>query len=328
MKRRFNVLFSSAGRRVELMECFRRAARDLGLSVGFLAADCNPRLSPACHAADQAFELPRCTDPAFIPRLIDLCQANQVGLLVPTIDTELEVLSEHRQLLESAGVLASVCSPQLTRIARNKLETFHFLTGLGISSPRTAPLGEIREASRSWRFPLILKPVDGSSSIGIHIVESAQALEGINVPLDRYIGQEFSKGKEYTVNLFFDRDAMRCAVPHLRIETRGGEVSKALTSRVEGLAKIASVLNAGMKSQAFGALCFQAIKDNLGGISVFEINARFGGGYPIADYAGAPFAKWLMEIALGLPCSAHDNWREGVLMLRYDTAFFREGQYD
>jgi carbamoyl-phosphate synthase large subunit len=42
----------------------------------------------------------------------------------------------------------------------------------------------------------------------------------------------------------------------------------------------------------------------------------------LAHHAGATFAKWLLEEASGRPSSAHDNWREGVVMLRYDAAVF------
>src|SRR3546814_1692610 len=71
-----------------------------------------------------------------------------------------------------------------------------------------------------------------------------------------------------------------------------------------------------------GALCFQAIVDDNGDASVFEINARFGGGYPLAHRAGAAFGRWLMEERLQLPSSANDDWRNGVTMLRYDAAVF------
>lgn len=73
---------------------------------------------------------------------------------------------------------------------------------------------------------------------------------------------------------------------------------------------------------ARGALCFQAIADVTRGLQVIELNARFGGGYPLADRAGARFAQWLLEEVAGLPVSANDDWRDGVLMLRYDQALF------
>jgi len=55
---------------------------------------------------------------------------------------------------------------------------------------------------------------------------------------------------------------------------------------------------------------------------VFEINARFGGGYPLAHRAGAKFTKWLLEEVIGAPCTAKDSWDEGLLLLRYDSEVF------
>jgi len=57
---------------------------------------------------------------------------------------------------------------------------------------------------------------------------------------------------------------------------------------------------------------------------VFEINARFGGGFPLAHRAGARFSRWLLEDVLGLQSSAQNNWQEDLVMLRYDAAIFLE----
>jgi carbamoyl-phosphate synthase large subunit len=56
---------------------------------------------------------------------------------------------------------------------------------------------------------------------------------------------------------------------------------------------------------------------------LFEINARFGGGFPLAHNAGAYFTRWLLEEAAGHSSDANNNWRSGVRMLRYDAAVFR-----
>ena len=136
--------------------------------------------------------------------------------------------------------------------------------------------------------------------------------------------QERWLGREYTVNLFFDRQQLRCAIPHLRIETRAGEVSKAVTERVPQLSALASKLGEALRGRAFGSLCFQAIITPGGEAALLEINARFGGGYPLADHAGASFAQWLLEIVLGRECTAHDHWHEHVQMLRYDASVFTD----
>jgi carbamoyl-phosphate synthase large subunit len=42
----------------------------------------------------------------------------------------------------------------------------------------------------------------------------------------------------------------------------------------------------------------------------------------LADHAGAHFAQWLLEEVLGQTCSANDDWRENVKMLRFDSAIY------
>ncbi len=74
---------------------------------------------------------------------------------------------------------------------------------------------------------------------------------------------------------------------------------------------------------ARGPLCFQAMATD-DRCAVFEINARFGGGYPLAHRAGATFTRWLLQQRLGREDDASDRWSEGVMMLRYDAAFFVE----
>ena len=44
------ILFSSAGRRNQLMDCFRQDAAALGLELRVLAADLNPGLEPGLPA--------------------------------------------------------------------------------------------------------------------------------------------------------------------------------------------------------------------------------------------------------------------------------------
>ena len=81
---------------------------------------------------------------------------------------------------------------------------------------------------------------------------------------------------------------------------------------------------------ALGALNFQCFLGEDGVVRMIEINARFGGGYPLAQQAGANFPRWLIEETLGLPSTARlDDWEEGVVMLRYDEAVFvRKGASD
>ena len=169
------------------------------------------------------------------------------------------------------------------------------------------------------RWPVIAKPNHGSASVGIICPRSPGELLALDADL---IVQELLRGLEYTVNMFFDQSGrLRCAVPHQRIEVRSGEVSKGRTERLPQLMAAARTI-ADILPDGRGPICFQAIIPDEGGYSVFEINARFGGGYPLAHRAGARFSQWLLEEITGLPSSAGDSWCEGVIMLRYDEAIF------
>ena len=168
--------------------------------------------------------------------------------------------------------------------------------------------------------PVIAKPNTGSGSRGI--IRPRSPLELVSLQRPEYIVQEFWQGVEYTVNMFFDLNGqLRCAIPHRRLEVRSGEVSKGRTERIETLIE-ASRRMASVLIGAQGPLCFQAIVRPDGAYCVFEINARFGGGYPLAHRAGARFAQWLLEELDGRNVSAADDWEAGLTMLRFDSAVF------
>jgi len=315
-----NLFITSAGRRNQLIECFREDALSLGLELRIITADLKPDLSSACHQADAAYAVPRCTDSDYVPALMEICQRHEVSLLVPTIDTELALLSRHVSEFVAVGTRVVVSEPTVVDLARDKIKTALRLADAGVSIPQTLQLGAYLADPSKLKGAVIAKPKGGSSSVGIIRPKSPNELEGLSQT--DYLVQEMWEGIEYTVNVFFDQNGeLRCAVPHRRIETRGGEVSKGRTERVPALVEAARKLATALPG-ARGPLCFQAIVTEAGEYAVFEINARFGGGYPLAHRAGAQFSKWLLEEAAGLSSSANDDWKDGVTMLRYDAAVF------
>jgi carbamoyl-phosphate synthase large subunit len=286
--------------------------------------DAKPDMSPACHQATKSYRVPRCTEPGFIPALLDICKTEGVRLLVPTIDPELTILAASKPLFSELGVRVAVSSPAVVALARDKLATARFLERNDLPAPRTSPLAELLEQPGAWHWPLVVKPIHGSCSVGVRVVRTPQDL--LASELDRsaqdYVAQELWRGREYTVNVFFDHHGnLRAAVPHLRYEVRAGEVSKGITERHPTLMDLAGRLGRVLEG-ASGALCFQAIVTPAGPAAIFEINARFGGGYPLAHRAGATFGRWLLEETLGRPCTAHNDWKPGCVMLRYDSSVF------
>ena len=157
---RCTLLVTSAGRRVELINCFRSSAAALGLDLTVIATDLEPPLSAACQVADRSYATPRCTTPECLERLLEICAADAIDLLVPTIDTELEPLAGAAARFRALGTEVSIAAPALVALCRDKLQTAASLAEHGIPVPRSGTLDEALAADRAaaWRQQLDRHP--------------------------------------------------------------------------------------------------------------------------------------------------------------------------
>jgi carbamoyl-phosphate synthase large subunit len=176
-----------------------------------------------------------------------------------------------------------------------------------------------------WPFPFIAKPFNGSASVGVRRIENQFELAALAQAPGEFIVQELAKGREFTINVYVNRTGeCICAVPHWRMEVRAGEVSKGITVKDQKLMDVARRVAEALPG-AYGALNVQCFMDDTGVIRIIEINARFGGGYPLAHRAGARFTDWLLDEADGKSLSYREDWTDDLAMLRYDGAVFVAG---
>lgn len=326
------VLISSAGRRVELLRGFRRALDALGLDGRVVATDAT-WYSSAFHDADEGVVVPRLDDPAFVPTLLGVCEKHSVDLIVPTIDTEMPVWVAHRDRFADAGVTIALSAAEVVDIAADKQRTHEWLVANGFPTVGQATAASVLADPAAWSFPLIVKPRFGSAGIGVGIVDDTEELAAAVRHAERagtgdMVVQTLAGGREHTIDVLADRDGRGvCAVPRRRLEVRAGEVSKGVTVRSARLENLAARLCAALPG-AFGTITVQVFVDGdpddpAAPLAVIEINARYGGGFPLALQAGADFPRWQLEELLGLPSTAApDAWRDGLVMLRYDAAVF------
>lgn len=318
----FNVLISSAGRRVALMDAFRADLTALGLTGRVLANDMSD-LSAAWHSSDGSFSVPSCTAPDYVERMLTICAEQEVRLLVPTIDPELPVLAAHHEAFAAVGTTLHCSAPATLRIGGDKLSTYRWLSEAGLPTVEQASPEEVLAAPSKWVWPLLVKPVFGSSSRGVRTVDTPEDLT-LATRGEPYLVQTIATGEEYTVSCYVDRSGKgRCAVPRKRLETRGGEVSKGVTFRHEALEALALRACESLPG-AWGAMNIQIFLDpTTGAMKIIELNPRFGGGFPLAWKAGARYPRWLIEECLERPLSAaRDCWEDGLVMLRWDAAVF------
>lgn len=309
-----NILITSAGRRVELVQAFIDQSRRLISGAKVYAIDHRAHLSSACQIADKTSSCPRIDDPNYLEFLLNYAKKENIGLIIPTIDTELLFLSENKALFKKSGTDVSISSEHLIASCRDKRKTRKIFESMDIAYPKIYSKDDIA-------FPCFAKPYDGSCSIGTRALKSQKdltpiILENPKIIFMQLIGADYS---EYTVDAYFSNGHLKCLVPRRRLEVRAGEISKGITVKSWLYDFLLSRFQ--FLEGASGCLTLQFFVDDQKKHCIgLEINPRFGGGYPLSYAAGANYPAWLIqEYFLNQSVGFFEDWEENLLMLRYDS---------
>ncbi|GGD40793.1 ATP-grasp domain-containing protein [Muriicola marianensis] len=317
MPTKTNILITSAGRRVTLIKAFELELKALIPGSKVFATDSNPGLSAGSMMANDFFQTPRITEKNFIPYLINLCEEHEIGLLIPTLDPELLVLSRHIQVFQQAGIHILISDQKLIEIFDSKIVTTNFFDEMGIDAPKIY-------TKDAYQFPLYVKPIDGSASKDNYVVKEPaflceHFLKDTRLAFFEYISpQDY---EEYTCDLYYSREGeLKCVVPRIRLEVRSGESSKGVTRKNHLIQFVKDKLSHIPGARGCLTAQFFAHKSSDTDIKGVEINARFGGGYPLSYFAGANYPKWaIQEYILNQEIEYFEDWEENLLMLRYDS---------
>jgi len=317
------VLFTCIGRRVSLLNSFRRAAKQLKINASFLGTD-TTQLSPALQLCDKGFLVKPVTHAGYIQQLLSIVKTNKVKLLVPTVDLDLKVLARNKPKLAAMGCCVLISTPEVVDICQDKRKTYRFLLKNGFDTPVTLTVASAL-SKKKLTWPCFLKPWDGYASRGNAVVNNRKELLFFVGRIPNPICQEFIKGTEHTCDVYVDFEMkVRCVVPRKRIEVRTGEVSKSQIVKnpviMKQAVKLVEALGAGP-----GVITLQLFLTNDDKLKFIEINPRFGGGVPLSIKAGADFPKWIFQGLHGRRTNIRfDGFKDNLIMLRYDDEVWIE----
>ena len=164
-----------------------------------------------------------------MPPLLEVIRKHEIGLVVPTIDTELPLLARHSDDLALAGALALVSSAAFVDVCGDKATTAEAFSARGIDVPRSwLPEDLAGDAAPELPDHLVVKPRNGSSSKDVHLIDAAGGRDVAMVP--HPIVQERLTGPEVTVDALLDLDGRPVHyVPRTRLKTLGGESIQGVT---------------------------------------------------------------------------------------------------
>lgn len=316
--REINILFSSAGRRVELINSFKKARDNMNINGNFIGIDID-EFAPALNFVDKKYIVPRLNSSEFIPTIIEICKKENISLIIPTIDTELEIYSKYKELIEKeTNTKIMVSDIDVISTVRDKVKTYEFLKNEGFDVPKLITEDDIK--NKNYTFPLFIKPLDGSSSINAFKIENEKELMFFKDYIPNPIIQEFADGQEYCVDVFSDFESnIVTTVPKLRLAHRSGEITKSKIVKDKEIIELSKRLVKVLKPK--GEINFDCIKTK-DSIKIIEINGRFAGGAPISFKAGANSPKNLYKLLLGETLKYNENYTDGMIALRFDDAIF------
>ncbi|MCC3351455.1 HAD-IA family hydrolase [Ruminococcus albus] len=308
------ILFTGVGRRIELLQAFKCAALVLNKELKIYGADI-AGTAPALAYCDYTRKVVAMKDEQYINNLLDICLADSIDLLIPTIDTDLLVLSENKEKFEKIGTRVMISSPEMIRNCRDKNLTSQFFVNCGLCAP--IPVNNWMDYHAG--YPAFIKPKDGSSSINTFKVENVEELEMYAGQVEDYIVQPFVSGIEYTIDIFCDWKGKPVSiVPRERIQVRAGEVLKTQICMDEKM--IAEARELCEKFKPCGPITVQLIRDENGNDWFIEINPRFGGGAPLSMKAGARSAEAILRMLEGEEIEYISDIADNAVYSRYDQS--------
>ena len=310
-----NVLLTCAGMRGDMVAAFRAALAREGEGGIVVAADASP-LAPALYLADRRSLVPRVDAPEYVDALLALCEQHAIRAVLPLTDLDQAILTARRDDFAAGGATIVASDPATCELTSDKWAAHCFFEERGIGSPGTwlpdalPPPGELR-------YPVLVKARRGFASRHIYRAHDAGELAFfLGYTTAQSMVQEFCRGVEFSIDLMSDLSG-RCleAVPRSMIESKGGETIKGESLDDADLRAVAVRVaeTLGIK----GPACVQCFRD--GDVYlVTDVNARFGGGFPLHVAAGGGYPDLALALARGeRPEPRLGAYRPGVTMVRY-----------
>jgi carbamoyl-phosphate synthase large subunit len=333
-----NILLTSTARRIDFVGFFQDALKNAGIDGKVITAD--PEYNaPSLQAGDENYVIPQQTDSNYMETIVEICKNHQVNCLVPLNDWEVPQIAAHKKELEKLGVSVFVPDLYIVEKVRDKGQYRGLLEPFGVKTPLSYL--NVEDAKKALEkqevsFPLIVKPRNGSASIGVEIIDNVEDMEFAyqlvvrkikespldgdtsREPEDNVIIQEVIEGDKFSLDMFNDLDGrFLTSFARKQLGMRGGDIDRCITVNSPELTEIAQRLGKG-----FGHAGYMNtdVYFNRSDYYIIDINPRFGGGYAFTHSAGADIPAAIIALTAGK--QVQEEWlrqKSDIELARHDT---------
>ena len=304
------------------------AADSVGLNAGFLSKYCSKAFIYPSPLKDKT---------KFINSMLRFVKNGDFELLIPITDLTMVPIVEHRDEFED---YVKVAAPpyEIAVKAFDKAQTVRIAEKSGVPCPRTLLIDDIKtlkEVADDLRYPVVIKPRmkvfwRGGRGVMLKVttrnyaytsrdlihkyVQIISRLNGLDVPPNFFMIQEFVEGEGYGVEALMHKGELKAIFMHKRLReypVTGGASTLRISTKSERLARYSVKLLREMRWQGVAMVEFK-INPNGGDVKLMEVNGRFWGSLPLAIKAGVDFPYLLYKCMVERENFSPPSYRLGV----------------
>jgi carbamoyl-phosphate synthase large subunit len=110
------------------------------------------------YLADQNFTVPSAVSPSFLKVLLDICDSEEIRVLIPGSDAVLKVVSQGREQLERNNIFVPINTREVIETGFDKVKTMETLHRCGFHTPRTMVIKAPEDIGKIDILPAVIKP--------------------------------------------------------------------------------------------------------------------------------------------------------------------------
>lgn len=291
---------------------------------------------------DRFYQVPPPEIEAYIPYLVEICEKEDITVVLPQTTREVQVLAKARQDLWEKGIHVGVSNFEAISLANDKYQLLNMFSKLGLPHPAyrlARSEEELVVAVEDLGYPglpVVVKPPTSNGMRGFRILKEAawdadrflrDKPDGVEMSLPELLAilrrgpvwpvllvTEYLPGPEYTVDAFYGKKCF-IAVPRARKAIRSGITFVAEIEPRGDLEKYTrEAAEAIGLEYAFG---FQFKLDAHGIPKILECNPRIQGTMAASVFGGHNIAWYAVRELLEKPISTEEIRKAGLQVARF-----------